>query len=107
MPLAAVAGLGSMLGELPTYWLGYQGRGLEALKPRLERARDAWWWRWTERNGTWGLFCLAAIPNPFLDLISIGAGLARLSLGRYVLAVLAGRILRFAIIAELGTRLKL
>jgi membrane protein YqaA with SNARE-associated domain len=105
LPLALVAGIGSTMGELPTFWLGREGRSLGAVSRALERARGKAGWRRVERAGPWGLVAVAAIPNPLLDLVSLAAGMSGMRLAHYLPAILAGRTIRFAILATIGHRL--
>lgn len=105
VPLVAAAGLGSMLGELPAFWLGREGGSLGLVSRTFERIRTRPAWRRLERAGPFGLVAIAAIPNPFLDFASLAAGMSRMRLVHYLPAIFAGRTLRFAILAVLGHRI--
>jgi membrane protein YqaA with SNARE-associated domain len=50
------------------------------------------------------LLSLSAIPNPFLDVLSVTAGVTKLPLGRYLPPVVLGKTIRAIILAYLGSR---
>ena len=93
------AGLGSATGELSGYLLGYYGR--RAVPTDTSRL-----WRLAERVfRKWGfvaLFVLAMIPNPVFDALGIMAGTLRYPIGRFWLATMPGKILKFSSIAYGG-----
>ena len=105
VPLALWAGLGSMVGEFPTFWLGHESRSLGIVSRQLDRMRTRNWWRWLERTGPFGLIAVAAVPNPFLDFASLAAGMSRMRLYHYLPAILVGRTIRFALLAGIGQRM--
>ena len=105
LPLVAAAGLGSTVGELPMFWLGREGGSLDVVSRVIGRARAKAWWSRIERAGPWGLIAIATVPNPFLDPVSIAAGMSGMRFVHYLPAILVGRTLRFAILAGIGHRL--
>ena len=44
-----------------------------------------------ERRGVLVMFVMSVIPNPLFDIAGAAAGVVRMPLGRFFLAVLAGR----------------
>jgi len=79
------------------YLAGYSGSTLAARSrfyPRVER--------WVQRWGLVTIFSLAALPSPLIDLAGIAAGTMRISFRRYLVACLAGKILRFTAVAWVG-----
>ena len=98
----------------PISTLSYSG-GLEPLGPQSKSSAATWWgiaarclsggrsdtlvsvigW---DRNGFLPLFVLAAIPNPFFDLVGIAAGSLGYSIKRFLLFVLAGETVKFVAI---------
>jgi membrane protein YqaA with SNARE-associated domain len=92
-------GLGSATGELTGYLLGYYGR--RAVPTDTSRL-----WRIAERGfRKWGfiaLFVLAMIPNPVFDALGILAGTLRYPMGRFWLATVPGKIVKFSSIAYGG-----
>jgi membrane protein DedA with SNARE-associated domain len=92
-----VAGLGEALGEFTGYAAGYGGRIIIEERPQYQRIK-----RWMERHGVATMFVLSVIPNPFFDIAGAAAGAVRMPLGRFFLAVLAGKIIKDTLIAAVG-----
>lgn len=95
-----VSGLGAGLGESTGYLAGRSGSDLAQLGERPAYRRIA---GWVERRGTLTVFVLAAIPLPLIDLAGIAAGVLGLGYRRFVLACIAGKIVRFVPVALLGS----
>jgi membrane protein YqaA with SNARE-associated domain len=95
--LGLVAGLGEALGEFTGYVTGLGGRVV--LEERAFYRRTV---RFMERYGVVAMFILAAIPNPFFDIVGVAAGATRMPIWRFFLAVLAGKILKGTYIATAG-----
>lgn len=96
--IALAAASGAALGELSGY-LGGIGGQIVVENTRMY-ARIA---PYIRRYGAWGIFVLAAIPNPFFDLAGIAAGAVRMSLWRFLLACWLGQVVKFGLITHLGT----
>lgn len=100
---AAMAVVGSVLGGYLTYRLGRKG-GEGALerrlsKKRLERVHTAF-----ERWGFGTVFVPSLLPPPFpLSPFLLGAGAMNYPLKKYLLALTAGRAIRFGLIAYLAS----
>jgi membrane protein YqaA with SNARE-associated domain len=98
--LAVAAGCGSAIGELSGYLAGAGGRALvkERHEPWLERihrlAEDS--------HAPFVLFLLAAIPFPLFDLAGIAAGMMRMRLSSFLIAVALGKTLKYAIMILVG-----
>ena len=92
-----VAGLAEALGEFTGYAAGYGGRIIFQ-----ERAEYQWLQRWMERRGVLVMFIMSVIPNPFFDIAGAAAGVVRMPLGRFFLAVLAGKIIKDIYMAAAG-----
>ncbi|MBN1485569.1 MAG: VTT domain-containing protein [Chloroflexia bacterium] len=92
-----VAGLGATVGEITGYLAGYGGSALLVRSDHYERVQGL-----MNRYGLWVVFLLALVPNPLFDLTGIVAGAARVSLWKFLLVALAGKSLRFLLIAHLG-----
>jgi len=92
-----VAGLGETLGEFTGYAAGYGGRIIIEERPQYQRIK-----RWMERHGVATMFVMSVIPNPFFDIAGAAAGAVRMPLGRFFLAVLAGKIIKDTLIAAVG-----
>ena len=88
---------GSTIGELTGYYAGVGGKGLVKKDKRIEKVE-----KWMDRYGLWVVFVLAAIPNPIFDLAGIVSGASGISVRKYIIAVLAGKLIKFILLAYLG-----
>ncbi len=97
-----VAGIGSALGELSGYFAGCGGRlVIEKNKMRIYKNIK----RWMRGNGFLTIFIFAAIPNPFFDVAGLAAGALDYPVWEFLLACLAGKILKCVALAYLGRSL--
>ena len=95
--LGLAAGLGSGIGELSGYLAGYAGHNaLE--RTRIFRQHK----RQVEKYGTPAIFFLALIPNPAFDLAGIAAGAIEMKWWKFLLATIAGKVLRYIALAYFG-----
>ncbi len=98
-PVMLASALGSTIGESSAYVIGRAGSSI------VEDTRFA---RWAARQMTqpWRagvvLFVLSAPLNPVFDVAGLLAGAARVPFWIFFVAVLAGRLLRFAVLLQLG-----
>lgn len=97
--LGIVAGIGSAIGELSGYLAGASGR---ALIPSSQRTRFEQLHRLTDRYGAFLLFGLAAIPVPFFDFAGIIAGMVRMPIPSFLVAVAAGKSIKYIVMIILG-----
>lgn len=96
------AGIGSGIGELTGYGLGMGGKEMLKSSPK--------WARWiievqkkmVKKYAGAAIFVLAAIPNPIFDVAGITAGLTGLSVWEFLAYTVAGRIVRYTLLAYLG-----
>ena len=95
--VGVVAGLAEALGEFTGYAAGYGGRIIFQERPEYQ-----WLQRWMERRGTLIMFVMSVIPNPFFDIAGAAAGVVRMPLGRFFLAVLAGKVIKDIYMAAAG-----
>jgi membrane protein DedA with SNARE-associated domain len=92
-----LGGVAAGLGEITGYIAGLGGSSLaqrSRFYPRVER--------WVRRWGSLTIFVLAFIPGPVFDLAGIAAGTLRVPFRHYLIACLAGKILRFIVVAWTG-----
>lgn len=92
-----VAGVGQAIGELTGYLAGYSSQGLINDKARYQVMTI-----WMRRYGVWIVFVLAAIPNPIFDVAGIVAGALCMPVWQYLLAAVAGKVLKNIVFAYLG-----
>lgn len=93
--------LGSALGSLPIYAIGYKG-GEELLVKRVGQARfDKVHARFEKSEFlTLALPAMLPPPTPF-KLFVLGAGVAEMSVWRFLLGIFTGRMARFLILSLL------
>jgi membrane protein YqaA with SNARE-associated domain len=100
---AVMAVIGSVLGGYLTYRLGRKG-GEGALERRLSKKRLKSVHSAFERWGFGTVFVPSLMPPPFpLSPFLLGAGAMNYPLKKYLLALTAGRAIRFFLIAYLAS----
>jgi membrane protein YqaA with SNARE-associated domain len=92
-----VTGIAAGLGEITGYLAGRGGAPLVETK-RFHTTVE----RWMRRYGVATVFVLAFIPGPFLDLAGIVAGSTQVPFWRFLLPCLAGKTLRYVLVAWIG-----
>ncbi len=85
--LGLVASVGSTLGELTGYGLGFGGRIAVEKIPKYDLV-VGWMTRW----GSATIFILSLIPNPVFDVAGIAAGALKFSLWKFMIWGFLGRI---------------
>ena len=94
-----VASIGSTIGELSSYAVGYLGRKIIIgdYSERYGKAES-----WLKKYGSFAVFFFALVPILIFDLLGIIAGSLRFPLWKFILACWAGRLIRCLIEAYLG-----
>jgi uncharacterized membrane protein YdjX (TVP38/TMEM64 family) len=100
LPVAILMSLGSALGEVTAYFIGAGGEKYIENSKAFKKID-----KWMEKRGLWIVFTLAAIPSPVFDLAGIVAGASGIPIKKFLLATWAGRLIRYSILAYLGSRL--
>ena len=95
--VAVAAGSGGALGELTGYLAGFSGQAVIERMDVYVRIRP-----WVQRYGPWAILVMAAIPNPFFDLVGIAAGVMKMPIGRFLLFCWAGQVIKMIFIAYAG-----
>jgi len=96
--IALAAGAGGALGELSGYLAGFSGQAVIEQTNIYERFHG-----WIERNGFPAVLILAAIPNPFFDAAGIAAGILKMPLIRFLVAVWIGVTIKMFLFAWIGS----
>ncbi len=96
-----LASIGSAVGSLVPYWIGYEGEQLileKRIPPRtLEKIRASF-----EKHEVLALVVPAMLPPPTpFKLLVLFAGAAKLKVRDFLLAIFGGRMLRFLILSGL------
>ena len=92
---------GSALGSLVIYAIGYKG-GEELLRKRVTPERFEKLHAAFEKHPFWSLMFPAMLPPPTpFKLFALGAAVAEMSIGHFLLAIFLGRTLRFLVLGIL------
>ncbi len=103
-PLAVglIGGLAAGIGEATGYLAGRSGTEIAHLRERPIGRRIE---RYVARWGVLSVFVLAAIPLPLIDLAGIAAGALGVPFWRFETACIAGKTVRFLLVAFAGRAL--
>jgi membrane protein YqaA with SNARE-associated domain len=97
--LGISAGLGSAIGELTGYLLGYGGQ--EALRKKHKKWLDKAH-RFAEKRGMFAaVLLIAASPIP-TDIVGILAGVSKYDPKKFFIAMLIGKVIKYTLIAWAG-----
>lgn len=97
----AMASLGSALGSIPLYIIGYLG-GEKVLRKRIPEERFLEIHRSFERHEFWALMFPGMLPPPFpFKIFVLGAAVFEMKLRDFLAAIFAGRFVRFLTLALL------
>jgi len=92
-----VAGIGSSFGELTSYLVGYSGSSKVSRTKLYSQHKKG-----LQKYGMPAIFILSALPNPVLDIAGIAAGAIKMPVWKFLLATIAGKIVKYLIIAYTG-----
>jgi membrane protein YqaA with SNARE-associated domain len=97
----AMASLGSALGSIPLYLIGYLG-GEKVLRKRIPEERFMKIHRSFERNEFWALMFPAMLPPPTpFKVFVLGAAVFEMKFRDFLFAIFAGRFVRFLVLSVL------
>jgi membrane protein DedA with SNARE-associated domain len=95
--VGVAAGLGATLGEMSGYAAGFSGQAI------IEKT--SWYNRihtFTERYGVFTIIFLAILPLPLFDFAGIAAGTLKMSLPKFFIATLIGKLIKMWLVAWAG-----
>ena len=96
-----MAAAGSALGSVVIYVIGYKG-GEELLRKRIPAERFAKIHSAFQKHPFWGLMFPAMLPPPTpFKLFVLAASVSEMQFSHFLLAIFAGRFLRFLLLAGL------
>jgi membrane protein YqaA with SNARE-associated domain len=96
-----MAATGSALGSIVIYGIGYAG-GEELLRKRISPERFDKFHQAFEKHPFWSLMFPAMLPPPTpFKLFALAAAVSEMQFGHFLLAIFAGRFIRFLILATL------
>lgn len=97
----AMASLGSALGSVPLYILGYVG-GEKVLRKRISEERFLRIHRSFEQHEFWALMFPGMLPPPMpYKIFVLGAAIFEMRFSHFLFAVFAGRFVRFLVLSVL------
>jgi membrane protein YqaA with SNARE-associated domain len=97
----AMASLGSALGSIPLYIIGYLG-GEKVLRKRISEERFLKIHQSFERNEFWALMLPGMLPPPMpFKVFVLGAAVFEMRFRDFLIAILAGRFVRFFVLSIL------
>jgi membrane protein YqaA with SNARE-associated domain len=96
---ALLGAIGSAVGSLPLYFIGYKGGEVLVVKrmgaARFEKIRASF-----ERHEFWAVMLPSMLPPPTpFKLFVLSAGVAEMNVWHFMAATFAGRFLRFALVS--------
>jgi membrane protein YqaA with SNARE-associated domain len=97
----AMASLGSALGSIPLYIIGYLG-GEKVLRKRISEQRFLKIHRSFEQHEFWALMFPGMLPPPMpFKIFVLGAAVFEMSFRDFLVAIFAGRFVRFLVLSIL------
>ena len=97
----AMASLGSALGSIPLYILGYLG-GEKVLRKRISEERFLKIHQSFERHEFWALMFPGMLPPPVpFKLFVLGAAVFEMRFSHFLAAIFLGRLVRFTVLSVL------
>lgn len=93
-----IVAAGSAVGELTGYSTGVGGRSMIG-NSRIGRILVSL----MRRHGTLTVFCVAAVPNPFIDVGGIAAGVAGMTMRRFMTVMFIGKSINYITIAYIAS----
>ncbi len=101
---AIMATLGAVIGAYLTFRLGRKG-GEETLQKKVPKSEAERVYRLFRKFGFWAIFVPALLPPPVpIVPFVLAAGILEYSKRRFLLALGSARLIRYSIVAYLGSR---
>ncbi len=101
--LGLMAGIGETVGALTIYMTGYGGGAAIAkgIHGKLQVAYERMMAQ-IQKRGSWTLFLLASVINPFFYPAALAAGALRFGIRKYFLVCFAGKTIKGMTVAYAG-----
>ena len=96
--VALAAGSGAALGELTGYMAGFSGQAFVERTDIYTRLTG-----WMKINGPLTILLLAALPNPFFDIVGVTAGISKIPLLKFIFWCWVGETLKMLLFALAGS----
>lgn len=92
-----LAGVGAVVGQTTAYLLGYTGRIALKNFAKYQIAIN-----WMQRWGGLVIFFFAFFPNPFIDIVGVGAGILKFSFLKFIFFCFLGTVPKYIFFAVVG-----
>ncbi|MDO9129755.1 MAG: VTT domain-containing protein, partial [Anaerolineales bacterium] len=92
--VALVAATGGAIGEISGYLAGYSGRAIIENWKMYDKITAR-----VRKYGGPAILVLAALPNPFFDLVGVAAGVLKMPLWKFLLWCWPGQIIKMLYVA--------
>ncbi|MBM3152701.1 MAG: VTT domain-containing protein [Chloroflexi bacterium] len=96
--VALAAAAGGTIGELSGYLAGFSGRAIIENWKMYDKVTA-----WVRKYGGPAILALAAIPNPFFDLVGVAAGALKIPVAKFLLWCFPGQVIKMLIVAYSGS----
>lgn len=97
----AIASLGSAVGSIPLYLIGYLG-GEKVLRKRISQERFLKIHRSFEKHEFWALMFPGMLPPPVpFKIFVLGAAVFEMRFSHFLVAIFLGRCVRFGVLSAL------
>lgn len=98
--VALTAGSGDAIGEMTSYWAGYEENKIMLVDEKLSGYQTAV--LWMSKYGVWAIFAVAFVPVILFDLIGLAAGALKVRWWKFLIATMAGKLIRSILIAYIA-----
>lgn len=98
--VALAAGVGATIGEFTGYLVGFSGQAVIERIDIFEKLSE-----WMQKNGSFTILVLSAIPNPFFDLAGVTAGVLKMPVHIFLFWCWIGETIKMLIFSYLGDSL--
>ncbi len=98
--VALTAGSGDAIGEMTSYWAGYEENKIMLVDEKLSGYQTAV--LWMNKYGVWAIFAVAFVPVILFDLIGLAAGALKVRWWKFLIATMAGKLIRSILIAYIA-----
>ncbi len=95
--IGVLAGLGAAIGQLTGYFLGYSGQLMIKDTSRYQKLIS-----WMQRRGPLVIFLFTLIPNPFVDIVGVGAGVLKFPFLKFLFFCTIAAIPKYLFFAIVG-----
>ncbi len=101
--VAAVSALGATIGHIPTFMIGYGSRSIsEKVTTKFNNKYYTCAIDWAKKHGSWAVFLMSAVLNPFHLPMTIAIGALRFPPPKFFFFSYLGNLVKNLVIAYCG-----